>query len=556
MADDNKPLNFIQQLISRELADGSVTRVITRFPPEPNGYLHLGHAKSICLNFGLAEQFGGACNLRFDDTNPEKEEDEYVKAIIDDVRWLGFQWDGEVRYASDYFEQLYLWAQYLIREDKAFVCELNGEQMREYRGTLTEPGKNSPWRDRSVEDNLLLLEQMKTGAIDEGRMTLRAKIDMASPNINLRDPVLYRIKKRSHHRTGDTWNIYPSYDFAHGQEDAIEGVTHSICTLEFAANRPLYEWFIDNLPVPSKPRQFEFGRLNLNYSITSKRKLKQLVDEGHVSGWNDPRMPTLSGLRRRGVTPRAIRNFCDSLAVAKTDGVVDMAQFEHFIRDDLNDNAPRAMCVLHPLKVTLTNVPEGEVDMRTVAGHPNRDDLGERQLPFTREIYIDREDFNEDSSLSRKKFKRLVPGEWVRLRGACVIQANEVVKDDRGEIVEILAEMIPGTHGEDPPEGIRPRGVVHWVSATACVDCEVRLYDRLFSDPAPEAGDRNFLDFINPASLTVLTGCKGEIGLAEAVAGDNYQFEREGYFCRDVESGSENTLVFNRTIELRDNWKS
>jgi len=556
MADDNKPLNFIQQLISRELADGSVTRVITRFPPEPNGYLHLGHAKSICLNFGLAEQFGGACNLRFDDTNPEKEEDEYVKAIIDDVRWLGFQWDGEVRYASDYFEQLYLWAQYLIREGKAFVCELNGEQMREYRGTLTEPGKNSPWRDRSVEDNLLLLEQMKTGAIDEGRMTLRAKIDMASPNINLRDPVLYRIKKRSHHRTGDTWNIYPSYDFAHGQEDAIEGVTHSICTLEFAANRPLYEWFIDNLPVPSKPRQFEFGRLNLNYSITSKRKLKQLVDEGHVSGWNDPRMPTLSGLRRRGVTPRAIRNFCDSLAVAKTDGVVDMAQFEHFIRDDLNDNAPRAMCVLHPLKVTLTNVPEGGVDMRTVAGHPNRDDLGERQLPFTREIYIDREDFNEDSSLSRKKFKRLVPGEWVRLRGACVIQANEVVKDDRGEIVEILAEMIPGTHGEDPPEGIRPRGVVHWVSATACVDCEVRLYDRLFSDPAPDSGDRNFLDFINPASLTVLSGCKGEIGLAEAVAGDNYQFEREGYFCRDTESGSENTLVFNRTIELRDNWKS
>ncbi|WP_438952556.1 glutamine--tRNA ligase/YqeY domain fusion protein [Porticoccus sp.] len=556
MADDNKPLNFIQQLISRELADGSVTRVITRFPPEPNGYLHLGHAKSICLNFGLAEQFGGACNLRFDDTNPEKEEDEYVKAIIDDVRWLGFQWAGEVRYASDYFEQLYLWAQYLIREGKAFVCELNGEQMREYRGTLTEPGKNSPWRDRSVEDNLLLLEQMKTGAIDEGRMTLRAKIDMASPNINLRDPVLYRIKKKAHHRTGDTWNIYPSYDFAHGQEDAIEGVTHSICTLEFAANRPLYEWFIDNLPVPSKPRQFEFGRLNLNYSITSKRKLKQLVDEGHVSGWNDPRMPTLSGLRRRGVTSRAIRNFCDSLAVAKTDGVVDMAQFEHFIRDDLNDNAPRAMCVLHPLKVTLTNVPEGEVEMLQVAGHPNRNGFGERRLPFTREIYIDREDFNEDSSLSRKKFKRLVPGEWVRLRGACVIQANEVVKDNRGEIVEILAEMIPGTHGEDPPEGIRPRGVIHWVSATHSADCEVRLYDRLFSDPAPDAGERNFLDFINPASLTVLTGCKGEIGLAEAVAGDNFQFEREGYFCRDTESDSESTLVFNRTIELRDNWKS
>lgn len=555
MADDNKPLNFIQQIITRDLAEGVVEKVVTRFPPEPNGYLHIGHAKSICLNFGLAAQFGGACNLRFDDTNPEKEEDEYVNAIIEDVRWLGFQWDGDIRYASNYFDQLYAWAQQLIREGKAFVCELNAELMREYRGTLTEPGKNSPWRDRPVEESLALLEQMKNGEIDEGRMTLRAKIEMASPNINMRDPVLYRIKKRAHHRTGDKWNIYPAYDFAHGQEDAIEGVTHSICTLEFAANRPLYEWFIDNLPVPSKPHQYEFGRLNLNYNITSKRKLKQLVDENHVDGWNDPRMPTISGLRRRGVSPAAIRNFCDSLAVAKTDGVVDMAQFEHFIRDDLNDNAARAMCVLNPLKVTFTNVPEGEVEMLSAAGHPNRDDLGERQLPFTREIYIDREDFNEDSSLSRKKFKRLVPGEWVRLRGAYVIQANDMVKDDSGEIVEILAEIIPGTLGEDAPEGIRPRGVIHWVSATESVDCEVRLYDRLFSDPAPEAGDRNFLDFINPESLQILQGCKGEIGLADAAVGNYYQFEREGYFSLDSRYSSPEKPVFNRTIGLRDTWK-
>lgn len=556
MADDSKPLNFIQQIITRDLDEGTVNKVVTRFPPEPNGYLHIGHAKSICLNFGLAAQFGGACNLRFDDTNPEKEEDEYVQAIIEDVRWLGFQWDGEIRYASNYFDQLYAWAQQLIREGKAFVCELNAEQMREYRGTLKEPGKPSPMRDRPADESLALLEQMKNGEIDEGRMTLRAKIDMASPNINLRDPVLYRIKKRAHHRTGDKWNIYPSYDFAHGQEDAIEGVTHSICTLEFAANRPLYEWFIENLPVPSKPHQYEFGRLNLNYNITSKRKLKQLVDENHVDGWNDPRMPTISGLRRRGVPPAAIRNFCDSLAVAKTDGVVDMAQFEHFIRDDLNDNAARAMCVLKPLKVTLTNVPEGEVEMLSAPCHPNRDDLGERQLPFTREIYIDREDFNEDSSLSRKKFKRLVPGEWVRLRGAYVIQANDFVKDDSGEIVEIVAEIIPGTIGEDPPEGIRPRGVIHWVSATECVDCEVRLYDRLFSDPSPEAGDRNFLDFINPESLQILQGCKGEIGLAEAGVGDHYQFEREGYFCLDSGYSSADKPVFNRTIGLRDTWKS
>ena len=424
MTDIEKPTNFIQQVISADLDAGRVDSVVTRFPPEPNGYLHIGHAKSICLNFGLAQQFGGVCNLRFDDTNPEKEDDEYVQAIIEDVRWLGFDWAGEPKFASDYFAQLYSWAQHLIREGKAYICELNAEQMREYRGTLTEVGKNSPYRERPVEESLELLEQMKIGAVDEGTMTLRAKIDMQSPNINMRDPVMYRIKKMAHHRTGDTWNIYPSYDFAHGQEDAIEGVTHSVCTLEFAANRPLYEWFTNNLPLPSTPHQYEFGRLNLNYTVTSKRKLKQLVDENHVDGWDDPRMPTISGLRRRGVTSAAVREFCDSLAVAKTDGIVDLAQFEHFIRDDLNETARRAMCVLNPLKITLSNYEEGKEELLSAAGHPNRDDLPARQLPFGREIYIDHSDFSEDTSLSRKKFKRLVIGEYVRLRGAYVIRAD------------------------------------------------------------------------------------------------------------------------------------
>ena len=399
MTDIEKPTNFIQQVISADLDAGRVDSVVTRFPPEPNGYLHIGHAKSICLNFGLAQQFGGVCNLRFDDTNPEKEDDEYVQAIIEDVRWLGFDWAGEPKFASDYFAQLYSWAQHLIREGKAYICELNAEQMREYRGTLTEVGKNSPYRERPVEESLELLEQMKIGAVDEGTMTLRAKIDMQSPNINMRDPVMYRIKKMAHHRTGDTWNIYPSYDFAHGQEDAIEGVTHSVCTLEFAANRPLYEWFTNNLPLPSTPHQYEFGRLNLNYTVTSKRKLKQLVDENHVDGWDDPRMPTISGLRRRGVTSAAVREFCDSLAVAKTDGIVDLAQFEHFIRDDLNETARRAMCVLNPLKITLSNYEEGKEELLSAAGHPNRDDLPARQLPFGREIYIDHSDFSEDTSL-------------------------------------------------------------------------------------------------------------------------------------------------------------
>ena len=551
MNDSDKPINFIQQIISNDLASGKASKVVTRFPPEPNGYLHIGHAKSICVNFGLAETFSGHCNLRFDDTNPEKESDEFVQSIIEDVKWLGFSWNGDIRYASDYFDQFYQWACDLIDQGKAYVCELNAEQMREYRGTLTEAGQDSPYRKRSSAESRALLEQMKAGEIAEGVMTLRAKIDMASPNINMRDPVLYRIKRIAHHRTGDKWNIYPAYDFAHGQEDAIEGVTHSICTLEFAANRPLYNWFIENLDVPSKPQQYEFGRLNLNYSITSKRKLKQLVDEGYVDAWNDPRMPTISGLRRRGVSPTAIRNFCESLAVAKTDGVVDMAQFDYFIRDDLNNNAPRAMCVLKPLLVTLTNYDKSEVF--TASAHPQRDDLGSRSIAFDSQIYIDQSDFSEDTSLSRKKFKRLVLGEYVRLRGAYIIRADEVIRNSDGEIQEIKASVVENTVGADAPEGIRPRGVIHWVSAPNSLDCTVNLYDRLFNQPLPDSGEGSFTDHINPDSLKVIVGCKAEVSLGQAMASKPYQFEREGYFCRDSQSVS---LVFNRTIGLRDNWKA
>ena len=553
MADVEKPSNFIQQIISSDIASGKIDKLITRFPPEPNGYLHIGHAKSICLNFGLAEYFGGHCHLRFDDTNPEKESDEFVQAIINDVQWLGFSWHGQVRYASDYFDQFYDWACELIDQQKAYVCELSAEEMRNYRGTLTEAGVNSPYRDRPVDENRALLEQMRGGEIAEGAMTLRAKIDMASPNINMRDPVIYRIKPMPHHRTGDKWNIYPSYDFAHGQEDAIEGITHSICTLEFAANRPLYEWFIDNLSVPSNPKQYEFGRLKLNYSITSKRKLKELVDGGYVDGWDDPRMPTISGLRRRGVSASAIRNFCDSLAVAKTDGVVDMAQFEHFIRDDLNNNARRAMCVLEPLLVTVTNYEQHKVEQFPVSVHPQREDLGQRILPFRQQLYIDRKDFSEDTSLSRKKFKRLVIGDYVRLRGAYIIRAEEVVRDSDNNIQEIKASIVPNTVGADAPEGIRPRGVIHWVSAQDALDCTVNLYDRLFAEAEPDAGDKNFLEHLNSDSLKVMQGCKAEASLANAEVGEHYQFEREGYFSRDAKHSD--ILIFNRTIGLRDNWK-
>ncbi|MDY0006136.1 MAG: glutamine--tRNA ligase/YqeY domain fusion protein [Spongiibacteraceae bacterium] len=544
--------NFLRSLIARDLEEGRIDRVVTRFPPEPNGYLHVGHAKSICLNFGLAEQFGGACNLRFDDTNPAKEEQEYIDAIKEDVRWLGFRWDGQVRYASDYFGQLYEWAQHLIRAGKAYVCDLSPEQASEYRGWATSPGKDSPYRERSVEENLALLERMRAGEFDEGHCTLRAKIDMASPNMNLRDPILYRIRKQPHHQTGDTWCIYPSYDYAHGQGDAIEGVTHSICTLEFQDHRPLYDWLIENLPVPHRPRQYEFGRLNLSYTVTSKRKLKRLVDEGIVSGWDDPRMPTLTGMRRRGYTPRALRHFCEMIGVTRSDGVVEVAMLEHAIRDDLNENAPRAMCVLNPLKVVITNFVSDEPELMVAPAHPNKPELGQRELPFTREIMIDQADFSEDTTLSRKKFKRLVLGDYVRLRSAYVIRADEVIRDDTGAIAELRASLVPGTVGDDPPEGIRPRGVIHWVSASHGKRATVRLYEHLFNHEAPDKGDEDFFEFLNPDSLTTLENCWVEPALAEAAPEQNFQFEREGYFVADRHQHCATQPVFNKTIGLSD----
>ncbi|WP_370978380.1 glutamine--tRNA ligase/YqeY domain fusion protein [Agaribacterium sp. ZY112] len=548
MTENEKPLNFLEQIITNDLETATTQKVITRFPPEPNGFLHIGHAKSICLNFGLAERFGGECNLRFDDTNPAKEEQAYVEAIKKDVEWLGFKWAGEVRYASSYFDTFYEWAQHLIKEGKAYVCDLNPEQAREYRGSLTEPGKASPNRERSAEESLDLLERMKNGEFDEGSKSLRAKIDMASGNINLRDPVLYRIRKQHHHQTGDKWCIYPSYDFAHGQEDAIEGVTHSICTLEFADHKPLYNWFIENLPVPNTPTQYEFGRLNLNYTVTSKRKLKQLVDEGVVDGWDDPRMPTIAGYRRRGYTPASLRKFCDMIGVTRSDGVVDVAMLEHAIRDDLDKNAARAMCVLKPLKVVLTNYPEGQTEDLSIAGSPNRDDLPARTLPFGREVFIDQEDFREEAN---KKFKRLVIGKRTRLRGAYVIEADEAIKNDAGDIIEVRARVIEDTVGKDPADGVKPKGVIQWVAAHKNAKFEVRLYDRLFNVEAPGAGGKDFLDDVNPNSLSVVSQALGEIGLLDAAPEQGYQFERIGYFCRD---SKEQGLVFNQTIGLRDSF--
>ncbi|MEZ5535803.1 MAG: glutamine--tRNA ligase/YqeY domain fusion protein [Thiolinea sp.] len=551
MNENTRPPNFVEKIIKEDLASGKVGSIRTRFPPEPNGYLHIGHAKSIWLNFGLAETFGGKCNLRFDDTNPEKEDTEYVESIKADVNWLGYQWDGEVRFTSDYFDQLHAWAIELIREGKAFVCDLNAEQMREYRGTLTEPGKNSPYRERSVEENLELFEKMGAGEFDEGSRTLRVKLDMASPNMHLRDPVIYRIKKASHHQTGDKWCIYPSYDYAHGQGDAIEGITHSVCTLEFEEHRPLYDWFIANLPVPSTPHQYEFSRLNVNYTVTSKRKLKQLVDEKHVDGWDDPRMPTISGMRRRGYTPKAMRDFCEMTGVTKVKGVVDVSMLEFAIREDLNSNAPRAMCVLRPLKVVLTNYPQDKTEIMTAPGHPQRDDLAERQLPFGREVWIEQDDFREEAN---KKYKRLVLGKRVRLRNAYVIEADEAIKDEAGNIIEVRARVIENTVGNDPEDGVKPKGVIHWVAAHDNVDCEVRLYDRLFDDVAPDAGGKNFLETINPHSLEILQGCKAEAGLRNSDPETRYQFEREGYFIADSRYSTAEKPVFNRVIGLRDTW--
>ncbi|MEH6492608.1 glutamine--tRNA ligase/YqeY domain fusion protein [Halopseudomonas sp.] len=545
------PSHFLRQIVQSDLSSGKHDSIVTRFPPEPNGYLHIGHAKSICLNFGLAKEFGGACHLRFDDTNPAKEEQEYIDAIKQDVEWLGFQWAGNVRYASDYFDQLHAWAIELIKAGKAYVCELSPEQAREYRGSLTEPGKNSPFRERSVEDNLDQFARMTAGEFADGAKVLRAKIDMAAPNMNLRDPILYRIRHAHHHQTGDKWCVYPSYDFTHGQSDAIEGVTHSICTLEFEDHRPLYEWCLNNLPVPATPRQYEFARLNLNYTVTSKRKLKQLVDEKHVDGWDDPRMSTISAFRRRGYTPASIREFCERIGVTRSDGVVDMGVLEFCIRDDLDAHAPRAMCVLKPLKVTITNYPEGQTELLNLPRHP-KEDIGVRELPFEREIYIDQDDYMVDPP---KGYKRLVPGGEVRLRGSYVIRADEAVTDAEGNIVELLCSYDPETLGKNP-EGRKVKGVIHWVPAAASIECEVRLYDRLFKTPNPDKGEEGagFLDNINPESLVVLKGCRAEPSLAAATVDDRFQFEREGYFCLDSKDATAERPVFNRTVTLRDSW--
>jgi glutaminyl-tRNA synthetase len=551
--EDTPASNFLQSIISDDIASGRVKEVVTRFPPEPNGYLHIGHAKAISVNFGLAEANQGRCNLRFDDTNPEKESQEYIEAIQADVRWLGYSWDAEVRYASSYFQQFYDWAIHLVAQGDAYVCDLSPDEAREYRGTLTEPGRNSPSRERSVADNLDLLARMKAGEFDDGAKVLRAKIDMSSPNMNMRDPILYRIRKVAHHQTGNDWVIYPTYDFAHGQEDAIEGVTHSICTLEFEDHRPLYNWLIEHLPVPSRPQQYEFGRLNPSYTVTSKRKLKELVDEGVVTGWDDPRMPTVSGMRRRGYTAAAIRKFCDMIGTTRSDGVVDVAMLEFAIREDLNENAARGMCVLRPLKVVLTDYPSDKVEDLRAPGHPSRDDLGERVLPFTRELYIEVDDFREEAN---KKFKRLVLGKRVRLRNAYVIEADEVVKDALGNVCEVHAHIIPDTLGENPTDGIKPKGVIHWVSASHGKNAQVRLYERLFNHEAPDKGDNAFMDHINPGSLEVIESAWIEPSLTAAIPEQGFQFEREGYFVADRYDHSSDKPVFNRTIGLRDTWNT
>lgn len=526
-------------------------RVHTRFPPEPNGYLHIGHAKSICLNFGLAEEYNGLCNLRFDDTNPTKEEEEYVESIKEDVRWLGFDWEDRLYFASDYFDQLHEWALKLIKDRKAYVCDLSPDQIREYRGTLTEPGKESPYRNRSVEENLDLFDRMRAGKFEEGSRTLRAKIDMSSGNLNMRDPVMYRIVKASHHRTGDKWCIYPTYDWTHGQSDSIERITHSICTLEFEDHRPLYDWFIEQLGIfPS--RQIEFARLNLSYTVMSKRKLLELVQEGHVAGWDDPRMPTVSGLRRRGYSPEAIRNFCDRIGVAKRESVVDIALLEHCLREDLNRRSPRVMVVLRPLKVVITNYPDGKVEEMEAENNPEDQSMGTRKVPFSRELYIEQGDFREDPP---RKFFRLAPGREVRLKHAYYIKCEKVIKDEKtGEIVELHCTHDPETKGGWSEDSRMVRGTLHWVSALHALEAEVRLYDRLFTKEDPmEDSDVDFKTHLNPKSLEVLESCRVEPSLAGAKPGERFQFLRQGYFCVDPDSTPEK-LVFNLTVALRDTW--
>ncbi len=550
VAQNSLPSNFIKEIIRKDIEEGRYGgKVVTRFPPEPNGYLHIGHAKSICLNFGLAREFGGVCHLRMDDTNPETESMEYVRAIQEDVRWLGFDWGDKMFYASDYFEQLYRWAEELIRQGKAYVDDLSAEQIRHYRGTLTEPGRESPYRNRPVEENLDLFRRMRAGEFPDGSKVLRAKIDMASGNLNLRDPVMYRIKRARHYRTGDAWCIYPTYDWAHGQSDSIEGITHSICTLEFEDHRPLYDWFLEQLGV-HHPRQIEFARLKLSYTVLSKRKLTELVEGGYVRGWDDPRMPTIAGLRRRGYTPESIRDFCARIGVAKKESTVDVALLEHCLREDLNRRAERRMAVLRPLRVVIENFPEDRVEELEALNNPEDPSAGTRKVPFSRVLYIEREDFMEDPP---KKFYRLAPGREVRLRYAYFLRCVDVVKDERGEVVELRCTYDPATRGGNAPDGRKVKATIHWVSAAHAVEAEIRLYDRLFTHPDPDGVKEDFKNYLNPRSLEVLTGCRLEPGLSAVQPGDRYQFERLGYFCADPDTRP-GRPVFNRAVTLRDTW--
>lgn len=557
MTSDNQtentaPLDFIRTIIAEDLRTGKHKQVVTRFPPEPNGFLHIGHAKSICLNFGIARENDAACHLRFDDTNPGKESSEYVEAIKADVRWLGFDWGEHLYYASDYFDRLYDYAIQLIRMGKAYVCHLDADQIRAQRGTLIEPGRNSPYRDRGIEENLELFARMRSGELPEGSCVLRAKIDMASPNIIMRDPVLYRIVKTSHHRTGDKWCIYPMYDFTHCLSDMIEGITHSLCTLEFENNRALYDWVLDTLNTPCHPRQIEFARLNINYTVMSKRKLLQMVNEGQVLGWDDPRMLTISGLRRRGYTPAAIRSFCDTIGIGRKESWIDMGVLENAVREDLGESAPRVLGVLRPLKVVITNYPENEVEEFAAQNHPKNPAMGTRMIPFCRELYIEAEDFMEEPA---KKFFRLAPGREVRLRYAYLVTCQEVIKNAAGEVVELRCTHDPASRGGSAPDGRKVKGTIHWVSARHAVPAEVRLYDRLFTVEHPDMDkERDFKEFLNPNSLEVLRGCMLEPSLAGANRADRFQFERQGYFCPDAKDSAADRLVFNRIVTLRDTW--
>ena len=557
MADElNRPeiKNFIEAFVEEDIGPGGQyegMQVHTRFPPEPNGYLHIGHCKALCIDFGTAEKFGGICNLRMDDTNPTKEDTEYVEAIKEDIRWLGFTWDDRFYYASQYFDKMYECAEDLIRKGLAYVCELTPEQMREYRGDLTTPAR-SPYRDRPIEESLDLFRRMKAGEFPNGAMTLRAKIDLASGNFNMRDPAIYRINHMPHHATGDKWCIYPMYDFAHPIEDAMEHITHSLCSLEFEAHRPLYNWVVEHCDLPSKPRQIEFARLGINYTVMSKRKLRKLVEDGRVAGWDDPRMPTLCGLRRRGYTPHSIRSFCERIGVAKAASTVEYAFFEHCLREDLNDSATRTMAVLHPLRLTVTNYPKGQTEIFEVENHPNHPEMGKREIPFSRDLWTEQDDFMEEKV---GKFFRLFPGNEVRLKGAYVVKCTGCVKDADGNVTEVLCEYDPASRGGDPADGRKVKSTIHWVEANEAVDAEVRLYSNLFTDPDPDAADKDFLECLNPDSLEILTGCKIERSLAAAKAPESYQFMRLGYFCPDNKDSTPEHPVFNRSVSLKDSYK-